>query len=275
MPEWYLLIGLLAALSAVGAVWPPLLATLPLLLLSAAAPLVQAAVAARRALDAQPRIRGFSRARLLALTASLHLLQPAARLYGRVCRGLTPLRSRGIGGAVVPLPRVVTTWTETWVPPERRLTDLAASLRDRGAVVPCGGDFDRWDSEVRGGVFGAARVRLVVEEHGRGRQLARYRVWPRLSPRATTPLAFFAAIALIAAADGARGAGLIFGAAAALGFARAAYECGAAMATVLDALVPAESSAKCEADSQDADSNPAALAHADDLELAGGDVGPQ
>ena len=44
-----------------------------------------------------------------------------------------------------------------------------------------GGDIDRWDIQVRLGPLGSARLRVAVEEHGQGRQLVRYRVWPRWS----------------------------------------------------------------------------------------------
>src|SRR5205814_6709990 len=102
MPEWYLLVALLAGLSALGVAWTPLLATLPLLLVVVATPLVQSVQATRRALAGRPGVRDGRRARLLALTAALHLVQPAARLCGRVCRGLTPLRTRGVTGATLP-----------------------------------------------------------------------------------------------------------------------------------------------------------------------------
>jgi GT2 family glycosyltransferase len=268
MPEWYLLVALLTALSVAGLAWAPLLAAVPFLLLAAAAPLVQAFVAARRAVNARPDLRGRRGARLLALTAALHLVQPAARLYGRVCRGLTPLRTRGIGGVVWPLPRIIRTWTEKWVAPEQRLTALAATLRARGAVVLSGGDFDRWDFEVRGGVFGAARVRLLVEEHGRGRQLARWRVWPRCSPRAMVPLALAATFATVAALDGSRVAAAAFAAVAVAGLARAAYECAAATAAIVTALVPGHESAAATG------TVTAAAGDEQDLELAAG-AGPQ
>jgi hypothetical protein len=58
-----------------------------------------------------------------------------------------------------------------------------------------GGPYDRWDLELLGGIAGTARLLVVVEEHGRGRQLVRCRVWPR-----TTAVATFLAAALAAAA---------------------------------------------------------------------------
>jgi hypothetical protein len=44
-----------------------------------------------------------------------------------------------------------------------------------------GGEYDRWDIQVRLGPLAGARVRVAVEEHGHGRQLVRYRIWPRWS----------------------------------------------------------------------------------------------
>ena len=238
-PEWYLLVVLLAGLTALGAVWLPMLAALPLLVLAIAAPVVQAVIAARRALRANAAHRGPGRTRLLAVTAALHLLQPAARLYGRVSRGLTPLRMRGVSGLATPLPRTVTAWTEKWVPHEQRLQRLESALRDRGAVVVSGGDFDRWDCCVRGGVFGATRVRLLVEEHGQGRQLARFRVWSRFTTRGVVLMAPPALVAGLAAAQGSWAAASLFGAAALAAAARALYECSATAATVYAALAPA------------------------------------
>ena len=42
-----------------------------------------------------------------------------------------------------------------------------------------GGDYDQWDLDVRGGFLGSARLCMAVEEHGAGRQLFRFRIWPR------------------------------------------------------------------------------------------------
>ena len=263
MPEWYLLVILLAGLSAMGIAWRPLLAAAPFFALAVAAPVAQAFVAARRAVDARPELRGTRGRRLVALTTFLHLLQPAARLHGRFCRGLTPWRRRGVDGVDLPLPRLVTNWTESWSPPAERLQSLESRLRQRGAVVLRGGDFDRWDFEVRGGVFGATRVRLLVEEHGQGRQLARFRMWPRCSPRVVAPLALSAAIAGFAVADGAWGVAgpfLLLTAATAM---RTLYECGAATATVLSALAPRQ-------DLVAAAETPATPNDVDELELAGG-----
>ena len=49
MPEWYYVIGALAALSLLGLSWPPLLWAVPLLALATAGPIAHAAVAGTRA----------------------------------------------------------------------------------------------------------------------------------------------------------------------------------------------------------------------------------
>src|SRR5207244_12714664 len=46
--------------------------------------------------------------------------------------------------------------------------------------------------EVRCGFLGAARLRMAIEEHGGGKQLVRFRAWPRVSSAGPTlSLLFF------------------------------------------------------------------------------------
>jgi hypothetical protein len=81
-------------------------------------------------------------------------------------------------GLDVPVPREFVLWSEAWRSAEDRLADLEAFLKQEGMCVQRGGDFDRWDLMCRSGTFGSLRIRLVMEEHGNGRQLARLRTWP-------------------------------------------------------------------------------------------------
>ena len=99
MPEWYLALVVLAALSLVGVFEKPLVpwtagSPVPvelLLLVTAGAVLVASAV--RHGLRAsRARPGGLT---LKGLTAMLFLLQPVARLAGRLRNGLTPWRRRG------------------------------------------------------------------------------------------------------------------------------------------------------------------------------------
>src|SRR5439155_8079883 len=85
-----------------------------------------------------------------ALTAVLHCLQPLARLLGRVEHGLTPWRRRGDVGPALPWPRTfAAARSGRWQDVTEKLGSMETALRESGAVVRRGGDFDRWDLEVR------------------------------------------------------------------------------------------------------------------------------
>jgi hypothetical protein len=142
-------------------------------------------------------------------------------------------RRRGVSVFVVPAPRRFTLWTETWRAPPTILARLEAALRTAGFVVARGGDWDRWDLEVRGGLLGRARLVMAVEEHGHGKQLWRFRVWPRYSRGAVAGTVSFAALAIGAAADGATAVALALAATAAALVARGILEGGHAIAAFL------------------------------------------
>jgi hypothetical protein len=170
------------------------------------------------------------------LTAALHLLQPLARLRGRVRFGLTPWRRRGWQHLAFPRRRTTTCWSERWHAPEDRLRAIEGRLRDAGAAVRRGGDFDRWDLDVRGGLFGSGRLLMAIEEHGGGKQLIRCGAWPRWSGGAIVLMTLLATLAVTAIADGAPVAGLVLGVTAvALGL-RALLECAAATGALARAL---------------------------------------
>ena len=226
MPEWYLAIAGLAVLTAAGALWPALWIALPLLAFAIAIPIAQAMVSIRGVTFA-----GSARERLRAraLTAVLHVLQPIARLRGRLRHGLSPWRARGKNRFAWPGARTVAAWTERWRAPEARLHGIEQTLRADGAVVRRGGDYERWDLESRGGLFGAARLIMGVEEHGQGRQMVRARLWPRASAGALWTVAGLAGLAAVALLQGSgAAAGVLALGAAALG-ARIAWECGTAV----------------------------------------------
>jgi GT2 family glycosyltransferase len=235
MPEWYILIMILAAISALGTLWAPLLIALLLLAVTLLLTLLQAGLGASRArFNSTPHSRT---ARLLrwSLTALLHLIQPLARLFGRARHGLTPWRWRGPGFSV-PWPRRTAVWSQSWQAPAERLRSLEAALRATGARVSVGGSCERWDLELRTGLFGAARVLTAVEEHGGGAQLVRARVWPRCRPGGLAILGLVATVATLAAFDRAWAAAMILGGVTALFALRALSECGAATATFLRVL---------------------------------------
>jgi len=233
MPEWYLLIVALGGLSGLGMLWTPLFWAMPLLTLAVAAPVVQALTSAARASAAAPRSRGV---RVTLLTALLHLLQPLARLCGRMRHGLTPWRRRRRGSWAFPRPRLFTIWSEGWRAHSEWLRSLEALLRADGAPVLRGGDFDRWDLEVRGGMLGSSRLRMVIEEHGAGRQLVRFRSLPRCSSGGVALALVFATLSTGAAFDRAWAACTILGAAAVLLALRTLQDCASATAVILRAL---------------------------------------
>jgi hypothetical protein len=199
------------------------------------APLVQAALSvARVSFTSSPP----SRLTLLqrhTLTACLHLLQPLARLCGRLRYGLTPWR-QSAPRLSLPWPRMSTIWTESWQDPTERLECLDAVLRASGASVLHGGEYDRWDLAVYGGMLGATRLLMAVEDHGAGTQFVRFVSWPRCSPGAVAFTLLFSALAIGAAIDQAWPAATILGTGAVLLVLRTLRECAGATTAVLQAL---------------------------------------
>lgn len=215
MPEWYLGIAGLAALSALGIFWEPLFIAAPFTGLAILVSFLQAAAGGHRAELAASTGR-WVRIGQRMLIAGLYLIQPAARLWGRLSYGLTPWRRTRTPFFRAATPRNWTLWSEEWRPPEEYLRELERALCGRGAIVRCGGDFDTWDVELRGGLLGKLRTRLAIEEHGGGRQYVKFRSWPVVSRIAATLTAGLGLLALIAGADGAWEASAILGAGALL-----------------------------------------------------------
>ena len=197
MPEIYLIIAAFLGLTALGALWTPMFAWAIPAGLATAAVILQAMASGWRA-----TLPGHgSRLRKRALTACLHLLQPAARLTGRIRNGLTPWRRRGRSMSV-PRPRSAAVWREDWRSQGEWMQSVQDSLKDAGAIAVRGGEFDRWDFEIYGGLLGGARLLSTVEEHGAGRQLVRFRVWPRWPIWAAVAVIGLAGIATAAAVAG-------------------------------------------------------------------------
>ena len=235
MPEWYLVILAFAALSALGSIWTPLLLALPLLALVVGMSVAQAASSAARAsfTDSSPA-RIF---RLKLLTASLHLLQPLARLWGRLHGGLTPWRYSSPGFSL-PWPRTITIWSEEgWKPPEKTLHAIEAALRAHGVAFRRGGNYDRWDLELRRGMHGAVRLLMANQAHEAGsKQLLIFRTWPLCSPSVLGLTLLFAALTTAAALDYAWAAATVLGGVAALLIIHQLQQCATATAAALGTL---------------------------------------
>jgi hypothetical protein len=200
MPEWYLGILLLAAVSALGTLWRPFLAAVPFLVTALALPAAQAFISAYNAHFTTRPLTPARHAQLRAVTALLHFLQPNARLIGRIRAGLTLWRRRGPSGWVPPVPRQAEIWSQTWRDPIEWLTAIERELQSSRSVVLRGNDFDQWDLTVRGGLFATARLLLANEEHGGGKQLLRIRIWPSWRPAAPV-LSLTLILLLVAAAS--------------------------------------------------------------------------
>jgi hypothetical protein len=180
MPEWYLLMFALAVVSALGFLWRPLFLALPLMLGAVMAVVIQAIKSARRERLTEPRRRGH-RIFSFGLIVILHLVQPLARLLGRVRSGLTVWRRRGHARMAWPHPREMVLWSERWQSSTEWLENCEERLRAQGAVVRRGGDLDAWDLEIRSALFSRVRIHSAVEEHGAGKQLIRFRIIPTWS----------------------------------------------------------------------------------------------
>jgi O-antigen biosynthesis protein len=234
MPEWSLVVALLAVLSALGLYWEPLLLALPMVVLAGGASVAHAVSEAARVSSRTLSAGRAARTRDRALIALLFFTQPLARVAGRIPQRLaiwlaSPLR------LAFPAPRTRSTWSEHWCSAEARLCALETALRDQGVVVLRGGDFDRCDLEVGVGMFGWAGMRMAIEEHGAGCQLVRCHLYPRSSRPTLVVALLILVLAIIAAADGAPIAIVVLAAALTL-LAAVALKQAAAMGQLLSAV---------------------------------------
>jgi len=236
MPEWYVFTMLLSVLALLATTWTPLLVALPLLAVAVAVPVLQAVRAARRAWFPTPPVSRGERVKLTLITAFLHLLQPAARLWGRVRNGLHPWRRHGRRRLILPLPVRMTVWSERPQGSQARLEAVGRSLQQQGAVFWHGGAYDRWDFEARHGVLGSARLLMTIEEHGGGTQLARFRLWPRAAWVIIVLSALFALLAAAAATQHAWVTALVLADAAAVLTLRTLYDLAGALGALQNAV---------------------------------------
>jgi hypothetical protein len=235
MPEWYLVIAALGVLSGLGVLWPPLLFALPLFLFAIGIPVAQAILSSGRSRFANLPHSQALRFKLRMITTALHLLQPLARLCGRLRYGLSPWR-RAAPRLTLPWRKSFTLWTEHWVEPLERILRVEANLRDGGACIVHGDEYDRWDLGVRGGILGGARLLMAVEDHGAGKQLIRVRTWPICTRGAWALLISLVLLTAAMAADRAWTPAAIVGALTVLAGAGALEECAAAISASVQAV---------------------------------------
>jgi hypothetical protein len=235
MPEWYLIVFVLAVLASLGIVWKPMLVALPLLALAVGLPVARAVTVAAKGTIACGTVDGRDNLRFRGLVALLHLLQPLARLSGRLRNGLHPWRL-ALKDISLAWPQTLSVWSEQWKSAEDRLRQIEKTLRTLEANVVPSGDYDRWDIEVRGGLLGSSRMRMAIEEHGGGKQLIRTRLWPKCSPGSFLLVLAFALLTAWSAADRVGVVAGVFGGIALLMATRTFLECAAAIGASRKAL---------------------------------------
>jgi hypothetical protein len=235
-PEFLLLIAALGGISALGLLWAPLLLALPAFVAGISASLWRAVASGWRANHPVPGRSTLETLLRRSLTATLFLLQPLARLAGRLRNGLSPWRRRLRPGAAWPRPRTVQVWSESWHEPQARVQALQDALAAKGGFVRSGGPFDRWDLDLRAGPLGGVKIRTAIEEHGSGRQLMRAKIWPRASAGAVVVAALLVLLSVYALLDGQIGIGMTIGVVVAILVAFGIEGTGTAMSLALGEL---------------------------------------
>ena len=192
--EWQLTNLVLAALCGISMFWGRLLGVLPIGVVAFVLSLVPATSAAAKVRFPESAKGRFTRFRLRVLTGLLHLMQPLTRLWSRLVYSLTAWRIRRFPTLSFPWPRMFQLWSERWLDSTEVLASLESVLRSGGAVVRRGGDYDSWDLEIWGGLFGGVRVRTVTENYGCGKHMLRLcsRPWFSISGAGTTLLLMIA-----------------------------------------------------------------------------------
>jgi len=192
--EWQLTNLVLAALCAVSMFWGRLLDVLPVAAVPFVLSIVSAMSAALKVRFPASTKNRFTRFRLRVVTGLLHLMQPLTRLWSRLVYSVTVGRIRRFPTLSFPWPRMFQLWSEKWLDSTEVLLSLESVLRSGGAVVRRGGDYDSWDLEIRGGLFGGLRVYMVSENYGRGKHMLRLRSrpWFSISGAGTTLLLMLA-----------------------------------------------------------------------------------
>src|SRR5260370_33339681 len=124
-------------------------------------------------------------------------------------------------------------WTKRRPGVEDRLRAIEKGLLKISWPPVRGGECDRWDLQVSGGILGSARVFLAVEPHGSGRQLLRIRCWPQCSVSAALLAALMAGLGAGAAVDGVTWLWILLEGVSLLVLARMLLECSGAMGAFL------------------------------------------
>jgi O-antigen biosynthesis protein len=210
-PESLLVILALGCACALGVFWPPLFIAAPAFLAGLGTVVWRAGLGGWQAHPMVPGRSRFETFKRREMTTFLFLVQPVARLAGRLRNGLSPWRRRLRPEAAWPRPRTAEVWSESWRDPAAFIQNLQDALAARGGYVRSGGPFDRWDLDLRAAPLGGVKIRTAVEEHGGGRQMLLARVWPRLSAGGSIAILLLGFLAFYALLQGRIAIGIVLG----------------------------------------------------------------
>jgi O-antigen biosynthesis protein len=200
MPEWYIFSAILALLAIANTFSQSIFSLWPVFLGSVAIVLLQAVLSAYR--NANLPRHEKNNYKYYTLITFLHVIQPMARLYGRFAYGLTAWRKRGAGVnrkfLLMLRVRVFLFWSESWNSSENWLSLIEQNLIKLKCSIKRGGDFDRWDLEIRTGLFVKGRGLLTIEEHGASKQMLKLKCWTNYSLTFCFLLAFLGILDLFA-----------------------------------------------------------------------------
>jgi O-antigen biosynthesis protein len=177
MPEWYLFLSVLAFTATANSLTQSSFSIWPVFIASVGVVVIQAILSAYR--NSVLSKKQQSNWKYYLLISLLHILQPMARLYGRFAYGLTIWRRRGAGANAKFLltlrGRVFSFWSESWKSSEEWLTGIEKNIMHLKSNVKRGGNYDRWDIQIRSGLFIKGRGLLTIEEHGAGKQMLKFK----------------------------------------------------------------------------------------------------
>src|SRR6266568_1487293 len=141
-PEWYLGIGFLAISFLLTYSWSVSIIPGALLLVGLATSISQALMNTRH-VRTDVKL-GSERIRLRAAVFFLQLIQPLARLKGRLGPRLTFRTGHWTRTRPRFYPLTMQLWRDEWEDPRETLKNLQTKLGDSGTIVKSGGDYDRW-----------------------------------------------------------------------------------------------------------------------------------
>ena len=211
MPEWYLLVAALLFVTVSGLIWSPMIYFAPLALIVTVMPVSHIIYNVARMPGKKKRRSKLQHLQFSTITVGLHVLQPLARLLGRIKYDLTPWRHYGKGSYLLPLTRNNCVWCNNWISPDKRLERIETDLKTENVCIERGNNYDRWDLLIKGGSLGFVKLLMASEDHNGGKQYLRFRFIPGVSLTAICLISFPALLLAISLLNHAIIPALLFG----------------------------------------------------------------